>query len=285
MSVINNPKWLEKYTFSYKSIDEIPASLYTSINTKLDKLQNGLPEISIIIAAWNEEVNILPTICSLADSNTNIPLEIIIVNNNSTDRTQEVLNRLHIKSFIQTVQGCGPARQMGLENARGKYILTADADCIYPAGWVNGMLSALRQPGVVCVYGRYSFISNEKNSRWMLFIYEKLKDVIVEIRHQKRPYLNTLGMTMGFITAQARKIGYTMQNIRGEDGRLAFDLMQYGKIVQVKANKYRTWTGTRTIDKDNGLLKAAILRITGELKKLTSYAKPLAPHNTKTSEN
>ncbi len=285
MSVISNPEWLKKYTFTYGSIDEIPASLYAAVNARLDKLQAAQPEISIIIAAWNEEVNMLPTICSLADSSTQIPIEIIVVNNNSTDRTQEILDKLHIKSFTQTIQGCGPARQMGLENARGKYILTADADCIYPAGWIDGMMAALKQPGVVCVYGRYSFIGNERTSRWKLFIYEKLKDVMAAIRHQKRPYLNTLGMTMGFIKEPALMVGYTMQNVRGEDGRLTFDLMQFGKVIQVKANKLRTWTGTRTIDKDNGLLKAATLRIVAELKKLASYAKPLAPHDTKTSEN
>lgn len=285
MSVINNPEWLKKHIFNYTDIDDIPASLYSAVNAKLDKLQSSTPQISITIAAWNEEVNMLPTICSLADSSTKIPIEIIVVNNNSTDRTQEVLDKLHIKTMVQPVQGCGPARQMGLEQAKGKYILTADADCIYPAGWIDGMMSALKQPGVVCVYGRYSFIGNEKTSRWKLFIYEKLKDVMAGIRHQKRPYLNTLGMAMGFIKADALKVGYTMQNVRGEDGRLTFDLMQFGKIMQVKANKYRTWTGTRTIDKENGLLKAATLRFAGELKKISSYLKPLPPHDTKTSGN
>lgn len=285
MSRLSNPEWLNKYTFTYKNIDEIPPSLYSSINNKLDKLQSGEPEISITIAAWNEEVNMLPTISSLADSATNIPIEIIVVNNNSTDRTQEVLDKFHIKSFMQPIQGCGPARQLGLEKARGKYILTADADCIYPSGWIDGMMAALKQPGVVCVYGRYSFIANEKSPRWKLYLYEKMKDAIAEIRHQKRPYLNTLGMTMGFIKAYALKVGYVMKHVRGEDGRLAFDLMQFGKIKQVKDNKYRTWTGTRTIDQDGSLLKAISSRVIGELKKMTSYFKPLPPHDTKTSDN
>jgi len=285
MSNSGNPKWLDKYTFNYKNVDEVPEGLYASINTKLNKLCSDTPEVSITIAAWNEEVNMLPTIASLADSDTKLPIEIIVVNNNSTDRTQEVLDKFHIKSFLQPIQGCGPARQMGLEHAKGKYILTADADCIYPRGWIDGMINALKQPGIVCVYGRYSFIANDKNPRWKLYIYEKMKDIIAGIRHQKRPYLNTLGMTMGYIKEYALKVGYVMRHVRGEDGRLTFDLMQYGKIKQVKDDKYRIWTGTRTIDQDGSLLKAISSRVMNELKKLGSYAKPLAPHDTKTSKN
>jgi hypothetical protein len=285
MSAFSNPKWLDKYTFSYRNIDEIPDSLYQSINDKLDKLNSDTPEVSITIAAWNEEVNMLPTISSLADSTTKLPIEIIVVNNNSTDRTQEVLDKFHIKSFQQPIQGCGPARQIGLEQAKGKYILTADADCIYPEGWIDGLINALKQPGVVCVYGRYSFIANDKSPRWKLFFYEKMKDIIAEIRHQKRPYLNTLGMTMGFIREYALKVGYVMKHVRGEDGRLTFDLMQFGKIKQVKDSKYSTWTGTRTIDQDGSLFKAVSNRVVGELKNFGQYFKSHEPHDTKNSDN
>ncbi|GAB3937225.1 glycosyltransferase family 2 protein [Mucilaginibacter myungsuensis] len=285
MSAFSNPKWLDKYTFNYKSVDEVPQTLYDEINAKLDKLNSDIPEVSITIAAWNEEVNMLPTISSLADSTTKLPIEIVVVNNNSTDRTQEVLDKFHIHSFQQPIQGCGPARQLGLEQAKGKYILTADADCIYPEGWIDGLIDTLKEPGVVCVYGRYSFIANEKNPRWKLAIYEKMKDVIAEVRHQKRPYLNTLGMTMGFIREQALKVGYVMKHVRGEDGRLTFDLMQFGKVKQVKDAKYTTWTGTRTIDQDGSLFKAVSNRVVGELKKITEYFKPHAPHDTKSSDN
>jgi hypothetical protein len=286
MSVFSNPKWIRNYDYSnYKNIDDIPAEAYASINSRLDRLNTETPEVSIIIAAWNEEVNMLPTISSLADSHTTTPIEIIVANNNSTDRTQEVLDKLHIRNVMQPIQGCGPARQMALEHVRGKYVLSADADCIYPPGWIDGMLAALKQPGVVCVYGRYSFIANEKTSRWKLYIFEKMKDAIAEVRHQKRPFLNTLGMTMGFLTEPALKIGYVMRNVRGEDGRLCFDLMKYGKVKQVKNSNLRVWTGTRTIDKDGSFLKAVTNRIGIELKSFTKYLKPQEPHDTKSSDN
>ncbi len=283
MSFFKNPSWINRYVYPYKSVDDIPASVYAEINEKLIKKTSESPEVSIVIAAWNEEVNMLPTIGSLADTHTTIPFEILVVNNNSTDRTQEVLDKLHIRSCLQTIQGCGPARQMGLEQARGKYILSADADCMYPPNWIDKMIAPLRANDVACVYGRYSFIATEVTPRWKLALYEKMKDLMAEIRHFKRPYLNTLGMTMGYKTAQALKVGYVMRHVRGEDGRLTFDLMQFGKVVQVKDGDIRVWTGTRTLDKDGSFFTMLTSRIIKELKRLLSYLKPLAPHDTKTS--
>lgn len=283
MSFLKNPSWINRYVYPYKSVDDIPASVYAEINEKLIKKTSESPEVSIVIAAWNEEVNMLPTIGSLADTHTTIPFEILVVNNNSTDRTQEVLDKLHIRSCLQTIQGCGPARQMGLEQARGKYILSADADCMYPPNWIDKMIAPLRADDVACVYGRYSFIATEVTPRWKLALYEKMKDLMAEIRHFKRPYLNTLGMTMGYKTAQALKVGYVMRHVRGEDGRLTFDLMQFGKVVQVKDSDIRVWTGTRTLDKDGSFFTMLTSRIIKELKRLLSYLKPLAPHDTKTS--
>jgi glycosyltransferase involved in cell wall biosynthesis len=285
MSSFRNPDWLNAYHHKYDNIDCIPENVYSSINKKLDVLSSETPEVSIIIAAWNEEDKLLATISSLANNKTNVPVEIIVVNNNSTDRTQEVIDKLHIKTFMQPIQGCGPARQVGLEKARGKYILTADADCIYPEKWIDKMICELKKPGVVCVYGRYSFISNEKTSRFKLFFYEKIKDVMADIRHYKRPHMNCVGLSMGFIKEYALKTGFVMREIRGEDGRMCFDLMKYGKVTQVKNNYMRVWTGTRTLDKDGSIFKALKVRVIKELKRASDYIKLHPHHDTKTSQN
>src|SRR5690606_10259375 len=140
-SVFNAPRWIEQYEFPFTNYETIPAHLFQEVNQKLvKKCQSAAPLVSVVIAAWNEEANLLKTIASLADMDTQIPFEIIVVNNNSTDRTQDVLDRLALKSLFQPIQGCGAARQMGLEAAAGEYILLADADCIYPNNWLSEMV-------------------------------------------------------------------------------------------------------------------------------------------------
>src|SRR5690606_16764929 len=147
---------------------------------------------------------------------------IIVVNNNSSDDTQLTLSKLNVKNYFQRIQGCGPARQVGQLNAKGKYILLADADCIYPTCWLDSMLGKMQGKGVVCVYGRYSFLPEGDYPRWKLFLFETLKDIIAEVRHIKRPYLNAYGISMGYVRDLGIKVGFVDYKIWGDDGRLCF---------------------------------------------------------------
>lgn len=183
------------------------------------------------------------------------------------DNAQQTIDQLHVKSFNELTQGAGPARQKGQENALGKYILTADADCFYPEVWIDEMMRVLTQKDVVCVYGRYSFIGEPGFPRWKLRILEKLKDAMAEIRHIKQPYFNTFGISMGYVKEFGLKIGFIKINRRGEDGQLCMDLMRYGKIKQVKSRKARVWTGVRTLSQNGSFYNIVISRIKEDLKR------------------
>ncbi|HQS06319.1 MAG: glycosyl transferase [Sphingobacteriales bacterium 17-39-43] len=281
MNFLANPTWLKQFQYPYTSAKDIPKSVFEEINQNLDRNISTDPVVSIVIAAWNEEVNILRCIASLSKLKSSIPFEIIVVNNNSTDQTQSTLDQLHIKSFFEKVQGCGPARQLGQENALGKYILMGDADCLYPDCWLDEMISILSQPEVVCVYGRYSFISEPGYPRWKLSIFELMKDIIAEFRHVNRPYFNAYGMSMGYIKEYGLKVGFIKVNRRGEDGQLCLDLMKYGKIKQVKAKKARTWTGIRTLMLDGSISGALIIRLFKELKRFFYNLHSRLPENKK----
>ena len=267
MSYLKNPKWISQFLYPYKKLEEIEQSVFDEINKDLDKIQSKDPIVSVVVIAWNEEVNILRCVASLSKMVTSIPFEIIVVNNNSKDRTQDTIDKLHIKSFNELKQGAGPARQKGQENALGQYILTADADCFYPSCWVDEMVNVLSKKDVVCVYGRYSFIGNDSFPRWKLLLLEKLKDIMAEIRHAKQPYFNTFGISMGYVKEYGLKIGFIEINRRGEDGQLCMDLMKYGKVRQMKARKARVWTGVRTLMQDGSFFEILSSRIQQDLKR------------------
>ena len=198
-------------------------------------------------------------------------MEIVVINNNSNDFTQKTLDRLLVRAAFQPIQGWGPGRQMGMEMSKGRYILLADADCIYPKVWVANMTRALKTPGVVCVYGRYAFLSEKGFPRWKLSLLETMKDLIAEVRHIKRPYLNTYGMSMGFIREYGLKEGFYMNKTHGEDGRMAYDLMKYGRIIQVRSNRNRVWTGVRTLKKSGKFSQVLALRIKKEIKRFGEH--------------
>lgn len=285
MNILKAPNWVSSHIHRYERVEDVPDALFNIINKKLDAKLSKTPEVSIIIAAWNEEINILNCLSSLSEVQTDIPFEIIVVNNNSSDNTEKTLEKLHVRSLFEKVPGCGPARQLGQEQAKGKYILLADADCIYPSCWVETMLKKLKNKNVVCVYGRYSFINETGYPRWKLFLLERMKDVIAEIRHFKRPYLNAYGISMGYIKDLGLKVRYVDYKIWGDDGRLCFDLMEYGKVRQVRNNRARVWTSPRTLQRDGSFSRALFLRIRIELDRFRSFFTPHPPHNTKVSKN
>ena len=285
MNLLNAPRWLDAFNFPYASYDAIPGSVFDRINKDLETLLSPDPLVSIIIPAWNEEVNILRSVASLAKLKTAYAIEILVVNNNSTDQSQKTLDKLRVRSVFQPIQGWGPARQMGLEQARGKYVLTADSDGLYPPQWVDEMMAVLQEPGVVCVYGRYSFIPSPGFSRIKLSALELMKDSIAEVRHLKRPHLNAYGISLGYRREQALAVGYVMHKIRGEDGRMCFDLMKYGQVKQVKSAKARVWTGTRTLEKDGGFFQTVWSKLNIEFRRFGSMFVEQSPHDTKTSAN
>ncbi len=285
MSFFKIPAWIEGINIPYKTYEEIPGDVFDMVNSNLDRVLSDAPKVSIVIAAYNEEVNILRCIASLSKTVSNIPFEILVINNNSADHTQETLNRLHVRQLFQSIQGCGPARQKGQENARGKYILLADADCLYPPSWLDEMMRILEKPGIACVYGRYSFIPEPDFPRWQLYFLERMKDIIAGLRHFKRPYLNAYGISMGYLREYGLRAGYIMVNVRGDDGRLAFDMMKWGTIEQVKAEGARPWTSPRTLQRDGSLANALKIRILREFMRLYKMFTPEKPHDTKTSKN
>jgi glycosyltransferase involved in cell wall biosynthesis len=286
MTIFKNPSWINIELLKYERLEDIPASVFDEVNANLDKVLNQTnPIATIIIAAWNEEANIVRCLYSLSKNQTSYPFDIIVVNNNSQDRTQDTLDRIHVKSLFQGKQGCGPARQLGQENALGKYILFADADCIYPKVWVQKMMEKLTQKDVACVYGRYSFLAPQGKSRLKFVFFEFAKDLFAEIRHINRPHLNAFGISMGFVKEYGLKVGIDQRNVRGDDGRLCFDLIHYGKVKQVRSRSARAWTGARTLDQDGTFSRALVRRIVNEIYRIPTYFSKQAPHDTKTSEN
>lgn len=251
----------------------------------MQKVVSKDPLVTVVVAAYNEETNILRCLDSLSKTKSKYPFDILVVNNNSKDKTQETLDRLGAQSVFQAKQGPGPARQMGQEKARGKYVLTADADCFYPEKWVEIMTRALSRPGVVFVYGDYAFLTDKHQGRAKFVMYEFMRDIIRSIRNIKKPHLNAYGMSTGYVRELGVKEKYVEHVTRGEDGRLCFDLMKYGKVKHVKNSSAVVWTGARTLDLDGSFTKALFTRVLRQLSLMDQYFKKTEPHDTKTSTN
>ncbi len=109
-------------------------------------------EVSIVVTTKNEEKHI--SACLESVRRQDYPadrIEIIIVDNSSTDRTKEIASR-----FTPLVFDHGPERSaqrnFGIERARGKYILYLDADMTLGDGLLKQCLEKCEREGLAGLY-------------------------------------------------------------------------------------------------------------------------------------
>ena len=242
------PKWYDKYLSIYgKPFDEVPDTILDEIKKKLGSQQSEDPLVSIVVIAYNEEQRLAACLWSLSELETKYPIEILGVNNNSKDRTEELYQRLGLSYFNEPKQSPGFARQCGLENARGQYHFCIDADTFYPPHYIDLMMSKLTKPNVSCVSSFWSFFPDEQHSAYGLFLFELVRDTFLFVQHFKRPELCVRGMVFAFKTDLARKVKIRTDIRRGEDGSLALSLKPYGKIAFLYDRHARPVTGYGTI--------------------------------------
>src|SRR5215472_11682458 len=96
--------------------------------------------ISFVVPAYNEEALIASCLNAIAAeiARTRYAAEIIVVNNNSTDRTREIAMSIPAVRVIDEPQrGLVQARRAGCVAARGRLIANIDADTMIPEGWLD----------------------------------------------------------------------------------------------------------------------------------------------------
>ncbi len=264
--------WYSKYLEIYeKPFGALPQAIIGQITTRLQSIQSETPEVSVIFIAHNEGKRIAACLWSLADNISKYPIEILGVNNNSSDNTGEVCKILGIRCFEEMQKGPGHARNRGIKEARGKYVICIDADTLYPPHYIETMITALKKPGISAVFALWSYIPDKEFTRNRLLFYEFLRDLHINLLYFKSPERCVRGMTFAHYTEPARSIGYKTNIRRGEDGYMAYKLKSYGKIYFVRSRRARVMTSTGTVRADGSIVNALKVRILSSLKGFRKY--------------
>ncbi|MBM3189751.1 MAG: glycosyltransferase family 2 protein [Chloroflexi bacterium] len=95
--------------------------------------------ISVVVPCLNEEEGIVTTLSDMPG----VVDEVVVVDNNSTDRTAEVASGLGARVVRETVQGYGAALKRGFRTATGDLIVTMDGDGTYPRNFVPVLVDVL----------------------------------------------------------------------------------------------------------------------------------------------
>ncbi len=95
--------------------------------------------VSVVIPCYNEEEGIQVTLADMPD----VVDEVIVVDNNCTDRTAEVAAAMGARVVCESKPGYGAAYKAGFRAASGDIIVTMDGDATYPRAFIPVLLDVL----------------------------------------------------------------------------------------------------------------------------------------------
>lgn len=112
------------------------------------------PTISVLMCARNEEQYIEPSLNSLVTQRLDSRFEIVVIDNNSSDRTRDLATAFTQHVHVSEPKGKVPSLKAGLNFVSGTIIALADADTIYPSNWLSLIDSLFRaSPETQLVFG------------------------------------------------------------------------------------------------------------------------------------
>ena len=131
------------------------------------ELQKRPPLVSVIVPVLNEQRTIEWTIRSLMEQ-TYRNLEIIVVDDGSTDRTEEICRRQHGNGGIHYYRlnrraGKSAALNYGLRFAKGSYIVFVDSDTTFDRDAVINLVREFADPKVGAVVGNLAARNRRRN--------------------------------------------------------------------------------------------------------------------------
>lgn len=139
-------------------------------------------QLSIIIAAYNVELYIKKSIESCYDEELASSYEIIVVNDGSTDATQQIVESLsttipNLKIINKENEGLGAARNTGIEKAVGEYLWMMDGDDFIETPQLSFLLKEVENTKLDVYCMNYNITNKEGIAYNTAYPKEKMSEV------------------------------------------------------------------------------------------------------------
>ncbi len=135
------------------------------------------PGVSVIVPAYNEEKVVVQTITSLLNQQYDGPLEIVVVDDGSSDDTADICEEAYgahpmVSVYRKQNGGKASALNYGISRARHEIVIGLDADTVFDADTVAELVQPLSDPRVAAVAGNAK-VGNRINlvTRWQALEY------------------------------------------------------------------------------------------------------------------
>ncbi len=130
--------------------------------------------VSVVIPTFNRAETLRLTLRSVLAQHAEVRYEVVVVDNNSTDHSRDVVGELSrqapvpLRYVLEPVQGSSAARNAGAAAARGEVIAFLDDDVLAEPTWLSALADAYtRAPDAWAVGGRVTLWFSGQPPRWL----------------------------------------------------------------------------------------------------------------------
>jgi glycosyltransferase involved in cell wall biosynthesis len=185
-------------------------------------------KISVIIPAFNEEKFLGNCLLSLKEQDFK-DFEIVVVDNNSTDKTVEIAKKFGVILVSEKNQGVAFARNKGAKIAKGDILAFTDADTILPKNWLSRIKEEFeRDKELIAFGGSCEFYSGPISAR--LASKFLLKPFLFLDKFFSGGF-NLMGCNMAIKRGAFFKVGGFNENLKlNEDVEISYRLRKIGKV-------------------------------------------------------
>ena len=233
------------------------------INENIKKDKNI--DLSIIIPVYNAEAYVTTCVNSIINNNWKYSYEIILINDGSTDDTQNILNQFkdikNIHIFYQENSGAATARNYGISKAKGKFLMFVDSDDSIDVKGTEKMIDKAIEEKCDLVQGSYVKIGKSEEN--VIFNNETLS-----MEKEERKVLKIPGFPWGkIIKSEIFKNVYFPNNLLYEDTIMPYIIYERcKKIGTIKDIVYKY-----TINNNGVTIKSRKTRKSEDTVKVINY--------------
>jgi len=200
-----------------------------------------IPQISVIIPAYNESSLIAKCLDSLCTQDLNKDLfEVIVVDNASEDKTAEEAKKYPVRLISEPRRSVVVARQTGVDKARGEIIVSADADTVYPPAWLTKIKRNFdNDPKLVAIAG---WIYYKNTSTFYNISFALMQEANLWLSRLTGKFPQVYAANFAFKKSSLKRIGGYPSHLPelGDQQYLLYKFFKLGKVIIDKRITCRT---------------------------------------------
>lgn len=240
-----------------------------------------LPFLSILLPAYNEETHIKKCILSVLQADyPKDKLEIIVIDDGSTDKTYEIVNSIkdgRIKLFRKENSGKAASLNFGLKKVRGKIISTLDADSYIEKNAIKKMMPYFEDEEVAAVTSAVKV--KEEGRSGILKTIQKIEYIFVIFTRKILSYIDAVPVTPGplsmFRKEVFEKVGPFDEKSILEDQEIALRIQSHNYRIEsaIEAEVY-----TEVPENLSDLIKQRVRWHRGGIRNNIKYLNMISPN-------